>query len=143
MKITIPRPEIKKIIFHAEETFPEECVGVIIGNAKNDAQVVDTRKMKNINTGSKNTRYNIDPLELLKLEDELDESGLILMGIYHSHPNHPARPSKYDLDHAWPNLSYIVLSIKEGKFDELTSWRLDRKNEKFRKEELIIAENTN
>lgn len=125
-KILIPQSEYDKIVIHGEETFPEECCGVFIGNYKDgEAVVSEVRRMRNINEGSKQTRYDIDPLELVKLEDELDERGLQFLGIYHSHPNHPAKLSETDFKFAWPNLSYAVLSVQEGKADLMTSWRLE------------------
>ena len=70
------------------------------------------------------------------LEDELDDKNLLMIGIYHSHPNYPARPSKYDLEHAWPNLSYMVVSVDDGKSTKLTSWRLDSSNKEFVQEKI-------
>ncbi len=125
-KILIPQSEYDKIIIHGEETFPEECCGVFIGNyIDGEAVVSEARRMRNINEGSKKTRYDINPLELVRLEDELDEQGLQFLGIYHSHPNHPAQLSVTDFKFAWPNLSYAVLSVQDGKADLMTSWRLE------------------
>lgn len=137
MSVQIINEQLLKIRSHGEETFPEECCGVLIGkNGNGNIQITEARKMRNINSGSKNTRYNIDPLDLVRLEKELDTAGLEMIGIYHSHPNHPARPSQFDLDHAWPNLSYFVLSVDDGQANLLTSWRLDQKGENFIEEEI-------
>lgn len=142
--LQIPKPEYSKILNHGEETFPEESCGVLIGNYENNIAVVsEARRMRNVNEGSKNTRYNIDPLDLVKLEDELDERGLQILGIYHSHPNHPAKLSETDFKFAWPNLSYAVLAVTEGKAKEMTSWRLEMNGSekvKFKNEEIHLEE---
>lgn len=127
MEIKINHTQIKQIYQHGEDTFPEECCGVLTGLYENNIPVViGIKRMRNTNAGSRNTRYNIDPLDFVKLERELDESELEMIGIYHSHPNYPSKPSKFDLDHAWPNISYVVLSVQDGKAELLTSWRLDK-----------------
>jgi proteasome lid subunit RPN8/RPN11 len=139
--IQITEEEIEKIREHGRDTYPDECCGVIIGKYKDERPVItETRRMTNTNAGNPTRRYNIDPLELMKLEDELDNTGLTMLGIYHSHPDHPAKPSKFDLDHAWPNLSYIVLSVERGEARVLTSWRLKRDLQDFDEEEIIIKE---
>ncbi|MCH8908401.1 MAG: M67 family metallopeptidase [Candidatus Heimdallarchaeota archaeon] len=138
MRIQIPKSEIRKIKAHAEEAFPEECCGILIGRYEdNQANVSEARRMRNTNGGSKLNRYNIDPMELVRLEDELDDLGLLMLGIYHSHPDHPSRPSKYDLERAWPNLSYAVLSVESGQAVKLTSWRLDGDNSVFKEENIL------
>lgn len=122
--LRIRNADITKIKSHAENTYPEECCGVLIGKREDDMFSVDeVREMRNINE-NKNTRFNIDPFDLIKLEDKLDEQGRLMIGIYHSHPNHPAKPSDTDLKFAWPNLCYIITSIIDGKMDKITSWSL-------------------
>lgn len=141
LKIHIKSLEHRKIELHGEKTFPEECCGVLLGKVEGGISVIDeARVLRNTNAGSRNTRYNIDPLDLIKLEDELEDTDRIMLGIYHSHPNHPAKPSKFDLDHAWPNLSYMVLSVQDGNSDLLTSWRLNSDIKGFDEEEIHIVE---
>jgi proteasome lid subunit RPN8/RPN11 len=70
-------------------------------------------------------------------EKKAKELGGDLLGFYHSHPDHPARPSQYDLDHAWPFFSYIIVSVREGKPELMTSWRLKDDRSAFDPEELI------
>ncbi len=141
LKIQIKSMEQNKIELHGEKTFPEECCGVLLGKVEEGIPVIDeARVLKNTNAGSRNTRYNIDPLDLIKLEDELEDTDRIMLGIYHSHPNHPAKPSKFDLDHAWPNLSYMVLSVQDGNSELLTSWRLNTDIKEFSEEKIQIVE---
>lgn len=133
---------MQEISSHGEYTFPEECCGILIGEYEDDQPIVkEIRRMRNTNKGSRNTRYNMDPLELITLEKELDDKGLEMLGIYHSHPNHPSRPSETDLKFAWPNLSYIVLSVQDGTAAKISSWRLDIDTEEFVEENIIGVKN--
>ncbi|MHA1991484.1 MAG: Mov34/MPN/PAD-1 family protein [Candidatus Hodarchaeales archaeon] len=141
MTLVINENEIKKIRFHSEKTFPEECCGVLIGKKENGSVVLEARAMRNTNEGTRERRYNIDPIDLMKIDKEAEEKGFELLGIYHSHPNHPSRPSKFDLEHAWPNFSYIVLSVKDGKSDLLTSWKLKSDRSDFLQEKIKIISN--
>ena len=136
--IEITSKELDKIFRHGEETYPEECCGVLIAQITQKDRIIEARKMTNINTRSKNTRYNIDPMDLMKLEDELDEAEQVMIGIYHSHPDHPAKPSDYDRNHAWPNLSYMVMRTTKGVTEKITSWRLNETRDNFVEEEIVI-----
>lgn len=110
----------------------------MIGKVNGSNVIIEARKARNTNAGSKNTRYNIDPLDFVQLDKELEKKHLEIKGIYHSHPDHPSKPSQFDLDHAWPNFSYIVLSVVNGKADILTSWRLVATRENFEQENIEI-----
>lgn len=140
MTIMIPEHQMEKIFKHGEDTYPEECCGVLIADIGARDTVIEARSMQNTNAGSRDTRYNIDPIKLMELEDELDEKQLTMVGIYHSHPDHPAKPSEYDRQHAWPNLSYLVMRTAEGKTEKITSWRLDDETRKFAEEEIEIID---
>ena len=142
MIVKIEEFNVNKIMAHGEKTFPEECCGVLIGSKNEFVYIKEVKPMKNINEGKKERRYNIDPMDLVKLDKEVEEKGLELLGIYHSHPNHSSRPSKFDLEHAWPNFSYLVLSVNEGKSELLTSWRLKQDRKEFLQEKIeILNEN--
>jgi proteasome lid subunit RPN8/RPN11 len=82
-------------------------------------------------------RYVIDPLELLHADDEARDRGLDLIGIYHSHPNHPAAPSEFDRSRATPWYSYVILSIVDRKPREIAAWRFDDSTKRFEPEELL------
>ncbi len=140
MTLIIPKKELDKIKQHGEETYPYECCGVLIGIQDSSPKVLEARRMKNVNTELPEKRYSIDPLELYKVFQEADERGLQIIGVYHSHPDHPAKPSKFDLEHALPNWSYIVLSVEKGKAAAINSWRLSPDRSHFEKEELQIIE---
>lgn len=84
-------------------------------------------------------RFLIDPLEQLKVEKDARKRGLDVLGYYHSHPDHPARPSNYDREHAWPWYSYIILSVEKGTPTEMTSWVLSDNRERFDPEAVEIV----
>ncbi len=139
--LKVSKSDIQKMFEHGEESYPYECCGVLIGTPGESAVVVEVQRLTNVNKEMPTRRYDVDPLELAKADSEAEAKGLQIIGIYHSHPDHPARPSKYDLNHAWRYLSYIVMSIENGKAKEITSWRLNEKKQ-FEQEELIIVEKT-
>ena len=107
---------------HAQEGFPHEVVGILAGHRANN-EVQEVRLLVNERAETHN-RYKVSALRLMKAERELENRGLEIVGYYHSHPNHPAQYSDYDRDHALPNMSYVILSIQEGVFENILSWRL-------------------
>ncbi|MFW9929496.1 MAG: Mov34/MPN/PAD-1 family protein [Candidatus Thorarchaeota archaeon] len=141
MTIIISNENIKKIRVHGEQTYPEECCGFLIGYSNDENKVVMIKSTDNVSSEMRERRYNIDPLVILAVDKEVEKMGLEILGIYHSHPDHPAKPSMFDLDHAWPNVSYVVLSIVQGKSEAMTSWRLSNDRKEFIEEELKIVIN--
>ena len=137
MNILIHQSAITHMRIHAEETFPEECCGVLTGDRSNGIKILEARRMKNINE-NKLVKYDLDPMELVEVDKELDESGLDMIGIYHSHPNHPAKPSESDRKSAWPNQSYMIISVKDGKSGDIRSWRKLSRDEEFQEESIEI-----
>jgi len=107
---------------HAQEGFPHEVVGILAGNReKNEVQEVTLLINERAET---HNRYKVSALRLMRAEQELERRGLEIVGYYHSHPNHTAQYSEYDRDHALPNMSYVILSIQDGHFQNILSWRL-------------------
>ena len=90
-------------------------------------------------TESARNRYLIDPLAYIKIERDADKRGLQVLGIYHSHPDVAARPSQFDLDHAWPNFSYLIVSVVKGKAVESNSWLLREDRSLFDQETVEIS----
>ena len=133
----------RQIEAEGSAAFPNECCGILIGRDVRDDQgerrVVD-RLMAGQNVFEADERYHrfsIDPRVQLQAEREAEEEGKMVVGFYHSHPNHPARPSEYDREHGWPFYSYVIVSILDGKPDVMTSWVLDDVTEQFG-EQLIM-----
>jgi proteasome lid subunit RPN8/RPN11 len=131
----------KDIREHAEEGYPNEVCGFLVGTTgpgAEDRAVTRIRRAPNTFDGSRRTRFNIHPRELMAVDDELEGSDQKVLGFYHSHPDYPAAPSQYDQEHAWPWYSYIVVSVLEGEARHVTSWRLRGDRSTF-DEETVVA----
>ncbi|MBI2368937.1 MAG: M67 family metallopeptidase [Deltaproteobacteria bacterium] len=129
---------------HAREAYPYECCGLMVGFDDERRVVHRALRLRNVNTESPQVRYDLDPLEVSRAEKSLAPRETIL-GIYHSHPDHPARPSQFDTDRAvetarlWPGVSYIVIAVKQGEVEAVRSWQLDESRQVFEAEPLEIA----
>jgi len=117
----ISRSLLDGIHQHLESGYPNEACGVMLGKSGVITEIVSADNQR---SDSARNRYLIDPLVYMKIEREADKRGLDVLGIYHSHPDVAARPSQFDLDHAWPNFSYLIVSVVKGKAVESNSWRL-------------------
>jgi proteasome lid subunit RPN8/RPN11 len=118
---------------HGRETFPNECCGALIGR---DGQVSEAYALPNTTEEGPRRRFLVRPGDYRAAEARASEQGAELLGFYHSHPDHPARPSQYDLDHAWPSFSYVIVSVLGGEPDDLRSWRLREDRSQFDEEDL-------
>lgn len=139
MAIEISVLDVEAIRSHGEETFPNECCGFMLGKANGDLRNV-AELMRAENDREDEAKYNrflITPDAFMRGEKAAREKGLDIIGFYHSHPDAPARPSQYDLDHAWPWYSYVIVSIKAGKADVMTSWVLREDRGAFGEEDII------
>ncbi len=122
---------------HAEATYPNECVGAMIGTIANGTKVVESAlKLENSAEGSQRAYYQLSPDHLMKADRAAREQGKELIGIYHSHPDCDAYFSETDLKNSCPWYSFVVLSIKQGKFDHANSWLPDADQTHADKEEL-------
>lgn len=124
---------------HGEQEYPHECCGLLIGHlSENGAKsVVEIQAISNARESeAKHHRFLIRPDDLLRGERYAAEKGLEVVGFYHSHPDHPAVPSQYDLEHAWPAYSYIVVAVRGGRARELRSWGLQPDRTAFSEEEI-------
>ena len=121
---------------HGVETYPNECCGALIGR---DGIVTETLALPNMTDEGPRTRFRVTPKDYREAERRATETGGELLGFYHSHPDHPARPSQYDLDHAWPFFSYVIVSVREGVSGDMTSWRLREDRSAFDQEDLNHA----
>lgn len=141
MTLILPKKFSKEMKLHAEEGYPNEVCGFLIGTSKEDGDertTVRVRRAPNTFDGNKRTRFNIHPREIIAIEDELEGTKDRVLGFYHSHPDYPAAPSLYDQDHAWPWYSYVIISVLEAKARHLTSWRLTDDRERFDEETLLL-----
>jgi proteasome lid subunit RPN8/RPN11 len=124
-----PRPlaldagSLRVIRTHAAEAYPHECCGALIGRAAS-AEVVEALPLPNTTDEGPRRRFLVSPADYLAAERHATLRRLDLLGFYHSHPDHPARPSQHDLDHAWPTLHYVIVSVRGGEPGEITAWQL-------------------
>jgi proteasome lid subunit RPN8/RPN11 len=121
---------------HGMETYPHECCGALYGR---DGEVARTLALPNTTEEGPRRRFLVRPDDYRTAEQQARALGLELAGFYHSHPDHPARPSQYDLDHAWPFFSYIIVSVQAGTPEAMTSWRLRDDRSAFDQEDLTYA----
>jgi proteasome lid subunit RPN8/RPN11 len=109
----------------AEDSYPYEACGILIGSALAESKRV-TRVMPAVNrrADSPHNRYLIDPETIHRLEVSLRGSDQAILGFFHSHPDAPASPSEYDRRHAWPWYSYLIVSVLDGRAGEVVCWKL-------------------
>jgi proteasome lid subunit RPN8/RPN11 len=137
--------QVGQIEAEGASAYPNECCGIMIGRDVSDGtctrRIVERLEaMANVfDPEQQKRRFAVDPLALMRAEKSASEAGQLVLGFYHSHPDHPARPSEYDRTHAWPFYSYVIVSIAEGKPVDMTSWVLDDQTETFSKQEIEQA----
>ena len=119
---------------HGVETYPNECCGALVGR---DGVVTATYALPNTTEEGPRRRFLVRPQDYCDAERRAGELGGELLGFYHSHPDHPAQPSQYDLDHAWPFFSYIIVSVRAGAAETMTSWRLREDRSAFDEEGVV------
>lgn len=130
----------EKIRTAGAEAYPNECCGILFGSDVDGGHAVKALKpIDNAReSGEQYHRFLITAEDMVQAELEARKLGLDIVGFYHSHPDHPARPSDYDRDHALPFYSYIILRVAEGQPELMTSWQLQLSREAFDSEELEI-----
>ena len=106
---------------HAAETYPDECCGALIASA---GAIVEAFRLPNTTSAGARRRFLVGPDDYRLAEARARERAATLAGFYHSHPDHPAKPSQHDLEQAWPNLTYIIVAVGQGTPGDLRSWRL-------------------
>ncbi len=130
-ELLLPAAVLDRICRHAEHTYPEECCGVLIGQGRRVERSVEAA---NVADGERTRRYAIDSEVLLAVHEEARQRRRDVVGYYHSHPDRPARPSAFDLDHAWPETSYLIVALEDRRVVELRSWRIDPGGDRFEEE---------
>jgi len=156
MALKLNHAQMEAIRRHAAEEYPFECCGVMLGKVDDVCKAVgEIVALKNLRRESARAqewlpvddptresgrnRFLIDPLDQLRIEKDGRARSLEVLGYYHSHPDHPARPSIYDREHAWPWYSYVIISVERGVPGDLTSWVLAEDRLAFRAEEVEIV----
>jgi proteasome lid subunit RPN8/RPN11 len=114
-----------QMIAIGEKGFPHEICGLMFGKSSDIRLVTEVFECGNLNKLKPETRYDMDPKDYLKGEALARQKGLDVVGIFHSHPDHPDKASETDRQAAWPGFSYIIMSIQKGKFASMRSWVLN------------------
>ncbi len=126
---------------HGEADYPAEACGLIGGAMDGDRKVVlQLVPLTNQRTDSARNRYLIDPDSFRRAQQRLDRDGIEVLGVYHSHPDHPPAPSAFDREHAWPWLSYVIVGVQAGRAHEMKSWVLADDRKAFAEESITIEE---
>lgn len=139
--LKINDPQLNEISRHGERDYPYECCGLMIGTFNEDGRksVLEIYAISNSREEeTKRNRFLIAPGELMRGERYARSKKLDVIGFYHSHPDSPAVASQYDLEHAWPTYSYIIVSVTNGKANDIFSWEMAPDRSKFNREEIFV-----
>jgi proteasome lid subunit RPN8/RPN11 len=121
--------------------YPNECCGILVGRDVGDQRIVDKLiSMKNVfDAGEQYHRFSIDPLALARADEDAGKEGRAVLGFYHSHPDHPAKPSEYDRTHVppWSFYSHVIVAIHQAKPVDMTCWRMNEETEQFEGQEIL------
>jgi proteasome lid subunit RPN8/RPN11 len=141
MSIIIPPPILNTIHEHGEKSYPEEGAGLLFGYEHEGKRfLADVMFLKNAREDSaRHNRYLITAEDMLLGEKEAQDLGLSIIGIFHSHPDHPNEPSEFDREYAIPWYSYLITSVDNGEAAGSRSWRLMDDRTGFEEEEIIIS----
>jgi proteasome lid subunit RPN8/RPN11 len=134
--VRIRRPAFEAIQAHGSDGYPDEICGLMLGN---DHVVTDVRRARNIIVERSRDRYEIDPLDQIRIQREADAAGLDVIGYYHSHPDHPAQASRFDTERAWAGYVYVIVSIEKGKPVDANAFVADTDGGPFHSEPLEIS----
>ena len=139
MVLVLTEELANRIRTYGVERYPHECCGAILGkDHEKGREAVDLLPLVNRREDSPRNRFSLTPEDFRAAEKAARERGLELVGWYHSHPDHPARPSDYDREHAWPWYSYVIVSVEDRKPTQMTSWRLADDRTRFDPEEIEV-----
>ncbi len=139
VKLQIPKDFYDDMIEHAKLEYPHECCGVLIGNSMmGDRKIFHSERCTNLNKERAHDRYLMDSREINLADKGARAQSLEIMGFYHSHPDHPDRPSEYDREMAQPGYSYIIFSVKGGTEVTAKSWTFDEVDEPFHEEPIEV-----
>ncbi len=136
MALLIPSQLLEEIHAHGEAAYPEEGAGLLLGKVESEhKQVVMVLKMENSREAdARHNRYLLTPQDYLRGEQEAARYGLEVLGVFHSHPDHPNRPSDFDREWAMPWFSYLITSVQSGKAIGSRAWLLSEDRIKFHEE---------
>ena len=142
--LILPPALFRQIESEGEAGYPNEICGMIFGREVKDGDGNVRRLTEKLVVGrnvfeadEQYHRFSIDPRQQMKAERAAEAEGKVVLGFYHSHPDHPARPSEYDREHGWPFYSYVIVAIAKGKPADMTSWVLDAGTSQFARQDVV------
>jgi proteasome lid subunit RPN8/RPN11 len=155
--LRLNQTQLAAIREHGAREYPNECCGALLGTANGTSkEVKEIVPLKNLRFDlaraqellpvddpsgeTERNRFLVDPLEQLRVEKDARARSLDIVGYYHSHPDHPARPSSYDREHAWPWYSYVIVSVELGAAKDLTCWVLEENRSGFNSEPVEVPD---
>jgi len=138
--LSISKELAERIRAHGAETYPHECCGALLGRDNEPREILGLFPLINRRDDSPRNRFSVTAQDVLDAEKSARQQGLDVVGWYHSHSDHPARPSEYDRDHAWPWYSYVIVSVAQGQPQDMTSWRLNDDRQQFSPEGIQIQQ---
>ncbi len=140
MSLRIDSNLLAQIHRHGEDAYPEEGAGFLLGLEGEPRKVVSLRPLPNSREdGARHNRYMISPRDYLEGELAAERENLTILGVFHSHPDHPNQPSEYDREWAQPFFSYIITRVEQGKAVASRSWRLREDRSGFDEEEILVT----
>lgn len=120
---------------HGRDAYPHECCGALIGRG---GRVTEAFALPNTTDEGPRRRFLVRPEDYRAAERRAAAATAELVGFYHSHPDHPARPSRYDLEHAWPTFAYVILAVRGGEPAGMSAWRLRPDRSAFDEEPILV-----
>lgn len=138
MALNLPAEILVEIHASGEAAYPEEGAGLLLGKVEGEhKRVVSLLELSNQReTAVRHNRYLLTPEDYLRGEQEAARQGLDVLGVYHSHPDHPNRPSEFDREWAMPWFSYIITSVQDGRAVESRAWVLSEDRSHFEEQEI-------
>ena len=142
MILEISSSLLDEIHAHGEEFYPEEGAGLLFGSSNEDLRRVSAilRLTNSREDSARHNRYLLTAHDMLRGEQEAMKLGLEIVGVFHSHPDHPNRPSEFDREWAMPWFSYIITTVQEGRATESRSWQLKEDHSAFFEEQMVIQD---
>lgn len=135
--LKIKQKLLEQILDHSRRAYPYECCGLLAGTGTESKNVEAVFALTNMNRERAADRYEINPEEYADQDRRIQKAGWQVIGIYHSHPDHPPRPSETDLKQAWPVYSYLIVAVEKGESVDPHSWVLNEDETEFEEENII------
>ncbi len=140
MTLNLPQSLLDQIWSDGQQNYPHEGAGLLLGALEGERRTANRllALANSFEEGARSRRYRLSAEDMLRAEGEADRLGLEILGVYHSHPDHPARPSDYDRAWALPFYSYVITTVQQGRAVESRSWRLTDDRQEMQEERLVI-----